>query len=56
MKEDQMMVTEQHTTLAARDAYAAKGGYISKRGASVITYHKKYGEVARNTIKPEMLY
>jgi len=56
MKEDQMMVTEQHTTLAARDAYAAKGGYISQRGASVITYHKKYGEVARNTIKPEMLY
>lgn len=55
LKEDSMMIVEQHTTLAARDAYAAKAGYINQRGASVITYHKKYGEVGRVTIRPEML-
>jgi len=55
VKEDTMMITEQHSTLAAPDAYAAKGGYISKRGASTIIYHKKFGEVGRTTIRPEML-
>jgi len=55
LKEDTMMITEQHSTLAAPDAYAAKGGYISKRSASTIIYHRKFGEVGRTTIRPEML-
>lgn len=55
VKENQMMIVEQHPTLAARDAYSARGGYLSQRGASVITYSKKSGEVARATIRPEMI-
>lgn len=53
--ESQVMIVEQHQTLAAKDAYAARGGWLSERSASVITYHAKYGEVARFTISPEML-
>jgi hypothetical protein len=45
----------QHPTLAARDAYAARGGWISERQVTAITYSSKYGEVARNTVTPEML-
>ncbi len=54
-KEDAMMIVEQHPTLAAKDAHSAHGGYISNRGASVISYHSEFGEVARATIRPEML-
>lgn len=55
VKENALMVVEQHSTLAAKDAHSARGGYSSERGASVITYHKDFGEVARATIRPEML-
>lgn len=55
VKETTLMVIEQHRTLAASDAYASRGGWMSGREASVITYHKKYGEVSRVTINPEML-
>lgn len=44
----------QHPTLAARDAHAARGGWISERAAQVITYHEKFGQVARNFVVPEM--
>jgi len=44
----------QHPTLSARDAYAARGGWISERAATVITYHERFGQVARNTVVPEM--
>lgn len=54
-KEHSGMTVIQHPTLAARDAYAARGGWISERQASAITYHLEYGQVARNTICPEML-
>lgn len=54
-KENSMMVVEQHPTLAAKDAYSARGGYASKRAASVITYSKECGEVSRLTIRPEMV-
>lgn len=54
-KEDGLMIVEQHPTLAAKDAHSTRGGYISNRGASVISYHKKYGEVSRCTIRPEMV-
>jgi hypothetical protein len=53
-KEYAGMTVVQHPTLAARDAYAARGGWISERAASIITYHDKYGQVARNTVCPEM--
>lgn len=46
----------QHPTLSARDAYAARGGWISEREATAITYDTKYGKVGTNTITPEMCY
>lgn len=45
----------QHPTLAARDAYAARGGWIAERKATAMTYHAVHGEVARTTVTPEML-
>ena len=45
----------QHPTLAARDAYAARGGWIADRAAQAITYHRKFGQVGRVSICPEML-
>jgi hypothetical protein len=45
----------QHATFAARDAYAARGGWISDRSITSITYHSEHGEAARNTITPEMI-
>jgi hypothetical protein len=55
VKENNLMIVEQHRTLAAPDAYSARGGYLAGRDAKVITYHKKYGEVSRLTINSEML-
>jgi hypothetical protein len=45
----------QHPTLAARDAYAARGGWIADRASWAITYHKRWGGVGRVCITPEML-
>jgi len=45
-------ITERHPTLAGRDAYASRGGYVSRRGAKAITYHKTMGEVERVTVLP----
>ena len=45
----------QHPTLAARDAYAARGGWIADRAAWAMTYHKKYGAVGRVMVTTEML-
>ncbi len=50
-----LMYVERHETLAAPDAYAAGGGWLSGRSAKVITYHRKYGEVGRATLRPEMV-
>jgi hypothetical protein len=55
MKENNLMIVEQHRTLAAPDAYAARGGWISGRDAKVITYHKSYGEVGRITVSYDMI-
>jgi hypothetical protein len=54
VKETSLMVVEQHRTLAANDAYASRGGWMSGRDAKVITYSKKYGEVGRVTVSPDM--
>ena len=53
--ETNLMVIEQHRTLASKDAYASRGGWLSERSAAVITYDSEYGEVRRSTITPAML-
>lgn len=45
----------QHPTIAAPDAYAARGGWISARQITAMTYSAKWGHVARATVTPEML-
>jgi len=45
-------VVERHPTLAARDAYAARGGWVSWRTMNCITYHCEKGEIARRTTVP----
>jgi hypothetical protein len=54
-KEHSGMKVIQHATLSARDAYAARGGWLSEREATAITYHSEFGQVARTTVTPEML-
>ena len=55
VKENNLMIVEQHRTLAPADAYAARGGWLSGRDAKVITYHSDFGEVSRLTINSDML-
>jgi hypothetical protein len=56
VNETNLMIVEQHRTLAAKDAYASRGGWVSDRDSKVITYHKDFGEVGRLTINIRMLY
>jgi len=53
--ETNLMTVERHRTLAPSDAHASSGGWLSKRDAKVITYHKEYGEVSRITLPPKMV-
>ena len=53
--ESSLMLVEQHRTLAAPDAYASRGGWVSGRSAKVITYHREYGKVGEVQISPEMV-
>jgi hypothetical protein len=55
LKSTNLMKVERHETLAAADAYAANGGWLSGRSAKVITYSKNHGEVARLTLTPGMV-
>lgn len=55
LKSTNLMKVERHETLAAPDAYAANGGWLSGRSAKVITYHRARGEVFRSTISAEMV-
>lgn len=55
MNETNLMIIEQHRTLAAKDSYASGGGWMSGRDSKVITYHKDFGEVARQTISIDMI-
>lgn len=50
--EDGGAIAEQHPTLASKDAYSARGGWMSQRGAKAITYHKTDGEISRITVRP----
>lgn len=54
-KEHSGMTVVQHATLAARDAHAARGGWIAERQVTAMTYSDRHGHVARNTVTPEML-
>lgn len=49
------MIVTQHPTLSARDAYAARGGWIADRAAMAITYHNRAGQCSRVFITPELL-
>jgi hypothetical protein len=55
IKENNLMIVEQHRTLAPNDAYAARGGWLTGRDAQVITYHHQFGEVSRVKINSDML-
>jgi hypothetical protein len=48
-----LMKVEQHETLAPPDAYGSN--WLSGRSAKVITYSRRYGEVGRVTLTPEMV-
>ena len=50
-----LMYVERHETLAAPDAYAAGGPWMSGRSAKRITYSRLFGEVSRDTMRPEMV-
>ncbi len=54
VKETNLMIVHQHRTLAAKDAYASRGGWLSGRSADCITYHDEFGEVGRVTVSYEM--
>jgi hypothetical protein len=45
----------QHPTMTARDAFAARGGWISERQGMCMTYHLDYGLQGMNIVTPEML-
>jgi hypothetical protein len=53
-KEYAGMIVTQHPTLTARDAHSARGGWISGRAATAITYHERFGQVGRTIVTPEM--
>lgn len=54
-KEHSGITVIQHPTIAARDAYAARGGWVADREMTAITYSDRWGQVARATVCPEML-
>ena len=55
VKEHSGMTVHQHSTLAARDAYAARGGWHSERNVEALTYHSRFGQVGSIIVLPEML-
>lgn len=54
-KEYNGVTVVQHPTIAARDAYAARGGWIADRAVQSITYSRRFGQVGRVFVTPEML-
>lgn len=49
------MTVVQHATIAPNDAYSSRHGYDSDRHVTAYTYSDKFGQVASNTVTPEML-
>lgn len=54
-KEHSGMTVVQHPTIAARDAYAARGGWIADQRMKAIIYHAEHGEAGTVVVTPEML-
>lgn len=54
-KEHSGVTVMQHSTLTGRDAFAARGGWISDRQVTAVTYHDAFGKHSTATICPEML-
>lgn len=54
-KEHSGMKVTQHSTLVARDSYASRNGWMAEREIRSFTYHSMWGQVATNTVTPEML-
>lgn len=54
-KEHSGMTVVQHPTIAARDAYAARGGWIADTRMKSIIYHAEHGEAGTIVVTPEML-
>jgi hypothetical protein len=46
---------ETHRTLAASDAWHRKSGYRAPRDMKVITYHARFGEIARTRVNLDMI-
>lgn len=53
-KEYAGVTVESFGTLAAKDAYAANGGWRSGRSMQAIVYHAEHGEVARSKVTAAM--
>lgn len=53
--ESGLMIMEQHRTLAAPDAHATRGGWLSGRSADVIVYSDECGQIGRHTIPYKMI-
>lgn len=53
-KEYAGVTVESFGTLAAKDAYAASGGWRSARAMQAIVYHAEHGEVARSRVHAAM--
>jgi len=54
-KEDELMLVKQHQSLAPKGSHDVRGAYHSGRGASVFTYHKKFGYRGENYIPAGMI-
>ena len=54
-QEGGLFTVTQHPALVAPSAYAANGGWISKRRMLSHTYHSEYGEMAVLSVTPEMI-
>jgi len=54
-KEHSGMYVVQHSNIPPRDAHSSRGGWMSIRQCTAITYHSEFGQVCRNTVTPEML-
>ena len=53
--ESNLMHIEQLPTLSPKDAYSSRAGFMSKRAADVMVFHREYGAVGRSILRPEML-
>lgn len=54
-KEHSGMTVVQHPTIASRDAYAARYGWMAESRMRSIIYHQAHGEAGTITVTPEML-